>query len=86
MIIRVLILWGAIALAVALSVVAHRRRKGDDPPNYQVVLGFVGAAYGLLLGLLVVFAVGHYSDTRREAQREASSLVALWDTVDVYPR
>ncbi|HKF90734.1 MAG TPA: hypothetical protein VKC52_04555 [Acidimicrobiia bacterium] len=85
MIIRVLILWGAIALAVALSVVAHRRRKGDDPPNYQVVLGFVGAAYGLLLGLLVVFAVGHYSDTRREAQREASSLVALWDTVDVYP-
>ena len=39
----------------------------------------------LLLGLLVVFAAGHYSDVRREAQREASSLVALWDTVAVYP-
>jgi hypothetical protein len=84
-IVRVLILWAVIALAVALSVLVHRRRKSDDGPEFQVVLGFVGSAYGLLLGLLVVFAVGHYSDTRREAQKEASSLVALWDTVDAYP-
>jgi hypothetical protein len=82
---RVLILWAVIALGVALSVLAHRRRKSDETHEYQVVLGFVGSAYGLLLGLLVVFAVGHYSDTRREAQKEASSLVALWDAVDVYP-
>ena len=85
MIVRVLILWAVIALAIALSVLVHRRRKSDDGPEFQVVLGFVGSAYGLLLGLLVVFAVGHYSDTRREAQKEASSLVALWDTVDAYP-
>lgn len=86
MIVRVLILWAVIAFGVALSVLAHRRRKSDETHEYQVVLGFVGSAYGLLLGLLVVFAVGHYSDTRREAQKEASSLVALWDTLDVYPR
>ena len=86
MIVRVLILWAVIALAIALSVFVHRRRKSDESPEFQVVLGFVGSAYGLLLGLLVVFAVGHYSDTRREAQKEASSLVALWDTLDVYPR
>lgn len=86
MIVRVLILWAVIALAVALSVVAHRRTKSEESHEYQVVLGFVGSAYGLLLGLLVVFAVGHYSDTRREARTEASSLVALWDTLDVYPR
>jgi hypothetical protein len=85
-IVRVLILWAVIALAVALSVVAHRWRKSDEAHEYQVVLGFVGSAYGLLLGLLVVFAVGHYSDTRREAQKESSSLVALWDTLEVYPR
>jgi hypothetical protein len=48
-------------------------------------LTFVGAAYGLLLGLLVVFAVGHYTDVRHEAQAEASTLVALQDTVRVYP-
>jgi hypothetical protein len=86
MIVRVLILWAVIALAIALSVLVHRRRKSDDGPEFQVVLGFVGSAYGLLLGLLVVFAVGHYSDTRREAQKEASSLVALWDALDAYPR
>ncbi len=86
MIVRVLILWAVIALAVGLSVLAHRRTKSDESHEYQVVLGFVGSAYGLLLGLLVVFAVGHYSDTRRETQKESSSLVALWDAFDVYPR
>jgi hypothetical protein len=33
----------------------------------------------------VVFAVGHFNDVRHESQREASSLVALYDTVGVYP-
>jgi Protein of unknown function (DUF4239) len=84
-IVRVLILWGVIALAAVLSVLVHQRRTSDEPANYQVVLGFFGAAYGLLLGLLVVFAVGHYSDVRHEAEREASSLVALYDAVSVYP-
>lgn len=85
MVVRILILWGLIASGVALSVFVRRRTKSDEKVEYQVVLGFIGAAYGLLLGLLVVFAAGHYSDVRREAQREASSLVALWDTVAVYP-
>jgi hypothetical protein len=85
-IVRLLILWAVIAVAVVLSLLAHRRASSDEPHEYQVVIGFVGAAYGVLWGLLVVFAVGHYSDTRREAQKEASSLVALWDTLGVYPR
>ena len=41
-------------------------------------------AYGLLLGLLVVTAVGHLTDVRTEAQKEASSLIALYDTLNVY--
>ena len=87
MIVHVLIVWGAIAAALTLSVVVHRRRDSDDdPPDFRVVLGFVGSAYGLLLGLLVVFAVGHYSDARHQAEDEATSLVALHDAVDVYPR
>jgi hypothetical protein len=84
-IVHVLILWGVIAVAAALAVVVHRRRTGDEAPEYQSSLQFVGAAYGLLLGLLVVFAVGHFSDVRHESQQEASSLVALHDTVNVYP-
>jgi NADH:ubiquinone oxidoreductase subunit 6 (subunit J) len=84
-IVHVLILWGAMAVAAALAVVVHRRRTRDEAPEYQSALTFVGAAYGLLLGLLVVFAVGHFNDVRHESQREASSLVALYDTVGVYP-
>src|SRR5437899_1511215 len=82
---HVLILWGVIAVAAALGVVVHRRRTPDEAPEYQSSLTFVGAAYGLLLGLLVVFAVGHYTDVRHEAQAEASTLVALQDTVRIYP-
>jgi len=84
-IVHVLILWGVIAVAAALGVVVHRRRTPDEAPEYQSALTFVGAAYGLLLGLLVVFAVGHYTDVRHESQAEASTLVALQDTVRVYP-
>jgi hypothetical protein len=84
-IVHVLILWGVISAAAALGVVVHRRTTRDDLPEYQSALTFVGAAYGLLLGLLVVFAVGHFNDVRHESQREASSLVALYDTVGVYP-
>jgi hypothetical protein len=84
-IVHVLILWGVIGAAAALSVVVHRRRTPDAAPEYQSALTFVGAAYGLLLGLLVVFAVGHFNDVRTESQTEASTLVALYDTVSVYP-
>jgi hypothetical protein len=84
-IVHVLILWGTISAAAALGVVVHRRRTRDEAPEYQSALTFVGAAYGLLLGLLVAFAVGHYSDVRHESQAEATSLVALYDTVGVYP-
>jgi hypothetical protein len=87
-IVRLLILWAVIASAIGLAVLIHRTRKtgdGDEPPDYRVVLGFVSSAYGLLLGLLVVFAVGHYSDSRNQAEAESTSLVALYDTLGVYP-
>jgi hypothetical protein len=86
-IVRVLIVWGVIASAIALAVLIHGTKPpDDDSPDYKVVLGFVGSAYGLLLGLLVVFAVGHYNDTRHRAEDEAASLVSLYDTVGVYPQ
>ena len=85
MIVHVLILWGVFAAAAALAVVLHKRRTTDEPPEYQSALGFVAASYGLLLGLLVVFAMGHYTDVQNESQREASSLVSLYDTTGVYP-
>lgn len=88
MLVHLLIVWGVTIVAVALAVLIVRRRNLDedeDPPDYRVVLGFVASAYGLLLGLLVVFAVGHYNDTRSKAEDEATSLVALDNAVAVWP-
>jgi hypothetical protein len=86
-VIHVLIAWGllVLALTIALVVERRRRRRGAEKPEYQVALGFVAASYGLLLGLLVAFGANHYNDVRHRAQDEASSYVALWDTVAVYP-
>jgi hypothetical protein len=82
-IVHVLILWGVFAAAAVLAVVLHRRRQTAEAPEYGSALTFVGASYGLLLGLLVVFAVGHCNDVQSEAQREASSLASVYDTTNV---
>jgi hypothetical protein len=85
-IVHVLILWGVIGAAAALALVMHKKRTRNlDPPDFGSILDFVGVAYGVLLGLLLIFAVDHYSEVRTEAQAEASSLVSLYDAVGVYP-
>jgi hypothetical protein len=82
---HVLVLWAVIGAAGLLARAAHKRRPTEaEPPEYGLVLGFVSTSYGLLLGLLVVTAVGHFNDVRTEAQKEASSLISLYDTVNVY--
>ncbi len=48
-------------------------------------IGFVGGAYGILLGLLLVFAVGHYVDARQVSKDEAATAAALFNAVDPYP-
>jgi hypothetical protein len=86
MIAHVLILWGVIAAASALAVVMHKRRTPDvDPQEFGSILDFVGIVYGVLLGLLLVFALGHYNDVKNEALKEATSLVSLYDAVGAYP-
>ncbi len=85
MIAHVLILWAVLGTAGLLALLAHKRRPADAvAPEHALVLGFVSAAYGLLLGLLVVTAMGHFNDVRTEAQKEASSLIALHDTLNIY--
>lgn len=61
----------------------------DDPePGSERLtdaLGFVGGAYGILLGLLLVFAVGHFVDTRQVTREEAITAAALFNAVNPYP-
>ena len=60
-------------------------KKDKDKPEYSVALGFVASSYGVLVGLLIAFAVNHHADVRLQAQTEAGQFIALWDTVAVYP-
>ena len=48
-------------------------------------IAFVGGAYGILLGLLLVFAVQHFVDARQASREEAVSAAALFTSLDPYP-
>jgi hypothetical protein len=48
-------------------------------------IAFVGGAYGILLGLLLVFAVGHFVDARQVSKDEAATAAALFNAVDPFP-
>jgi hypothetical protein len=85
---HILILWALVVLAltVAFFVERRRRRKSpDEKAEYAVAQGFVASSYGLLLGLLVAFGANHHSDVRARAQDEADAMIALYETVGVYP-
>ncbi|MFM2438837.1 MAG: hypothetical protein RLZ55_1662 [Actinomycetota bacterium] len=60
----------------------------DDTSTDRITdsLAFVGGAYGILLGLLLVFAVGHFVDTRQAAREEAITAAALFNIVEPYPK
>lgn len=48
-------------------------------------IGFVGGAFGILLGLLLVFTVGHYVDARQVSKDEAATAAALFAGVHPFP-
>lgn len=73
----------------ALAIVVSRRRakRGAEPNGWPIgdALAFVGGAFGILLGLLLVFATEHYADTRHVARDEAVNAAALYDAVSAFP-
>lgn len=70
-----------------------RRQQGGAPTSdaedgserLSDAIGFVGGTYGILLGLLLVFAVGHFVDTRQASRDEAVTAAALFTAVNPYP-
>ena len=83
---------GAVVLCIALGwivgVVAHRRFLGGDDSDTSSGLtdavAFIGGAFGIILGLLLVFAVQHFADTREKAREEAASSVELFNAVSPF--
>lgn len=81
-----LILWGVIAVACLVGWWLAKRR-GEEATSGEFTDGivFVGLSVGLLLSLLQVFAADHYSSARSEAQSEATTLVAMYDNLGIFP-
>lgn len=48
-------------------------------------LAFVGGALGIIVGLLLVFAVQHFEDSKSVAREEAGNAVTLYHAVGPYP-
>ena len=82
-----------IAAGWVAGIVADRRLLGGrgatggrrDRTGLTDAVAFIGGAFGIILGLLLVFAVQHFADTRELARQEASSSVALFNAVSPFP-
>jgi hypothetical protein len=82
--IYVLILWVIIALAW-LAAWWLKRRKAAMSGQFTNIVLFVGFLFGFLLTTLQIFATNHYSDARSQAEAEPTSLVTMYDDLDVFP-
>lgn len=90
-----LLLIEAILLACVLAgwavgrLVSRRISLGGDGESSDGeltdALAFVGAAFGIILGLLLVFAVQHYNDASTATREEAIHAVAVFNAAHPYP-
>jgi hypothetical protein len=71
---HILILWGV--MGVVLGAIAALKRRGTEFQGLQYagIFGFVGAAFGVVIGMTTFFASEHYAEVRQAAEHEATSL------------
>lgn len=85
------ILVATVALAVLVGWLARRWfTRGDESAVGEVdriseSLAFVGGALGIIVGLLLVFAVQHFEDSKAAARDEAGYAITLFNAVGPYP-
>jgi hypothetical protein len=70
---HILILWAVLGVTLGVTLMLHRRGTLGRLP-YAGVFGFVGAAFGVVIGMTTFFASQHYADVRAAAEREATAL------------
>lgn len=60
-------------------------RGEPEDGDFAAAVTVVGVSFGVLLGLLQVFATNHYRDTNSEAVSEATTLVSVFDEMSAFP-
>lgn len=73
-----------VGLVVFDRLLAKQVGDGDSDAGLTDALAFVGGAFGIILGLLLVFAVQHFADAREASRQEAASAVALFNAANPY--
>ena len=65
---------------------AHSEAPEDGDWHVPDAVAFVGGAFGIILGLLLVFAVQHFTDAKDASRQEAVAEVALFQASGPYPQ
>jgi hypothetical protein len=83
---HLLILWAVVAVVLAAIFVAKRVGVKFEGLQYAGIFGFVGAAFGVVIGMTTFFASEHYADVRQTAVREATAIGDLALLSGSFPR
>jgi hypothetical protein len=71
---HLLILWLVLGAMLAAIFIVKRRGVEFEGLRYAGIFGFVGAAFGVVIGMTTFFASEHYSSVRQAAEHEATAL------------
>src|SRR4051812_7323434 len=82
---HLLILWAVSFAVVGTIYVLARRGIKLKPLKYAGIFGFVGAAFGVVIGLTTFFASNHFSDFRLAAQTEATDISQVFALSGSFP-
>jgi len=82
---HVLILLAVLAAALGLLWLLRQLKVSLAPLPYAGVFGFIGAAFGVVLGLTVYFASQHYMTVRTATQGEATQLSTISAMSGAFP-
>ena len=70
---HLLILWAVVAV-VAVVILSIRKGREITGLRYAGIFGFVGAAFGVIIGMTTFFASQHFSNVSQSAEREANAV------------
>jgi hypothetical protein len=73
---HLLILWAVVAVVLAAIYGSRRGGIEFEGLKYAGIFGFVGAAFGVVIGMTTFFASQHYAEVRQAAEHEATALGA----------
>jgi hypothetical protein len=74
--------------AFSLVLLVRQRRPGVarvDPGPASAILGYVAAAFGILLGFVIVFLIGETAKARQAIGDEATSIGTAFDEAQLFP-